>query len=125
MYTVVQNNYPYSLNIIQSSHKVYSTFHICYFNFYTGTARSDFLPQLQEMNQSGKLRLIGEYMPISSQFVSFGKRKYVMYLGWDPPGYGLSRPPNRTFPSDFFARDARVAVEFMRSLGYNEFSIVG
>ena len=38
------------------------------FHFYTGTARSDFLPQLQEMNQSGKLRLIGEYMPISNQF---------------------------------------------------------
>ena len=48
-----------------------------------------------------------------------------MNIGWDPPGYGLSRPPNRTFPLDFFARDARVAVEFMRSLGYNEFSIVG
>ena len=46
-------------------------------------------------------------------------------LAWDPPGYGKSRPPNRTFPLDFFARDAKVALKFMKSLGHDKFSIVG
>lgn len=68
-----------------------------------GTGRSDFTPQLQELNKSGKLKLIA----------------------WDPPGYGKSRPPNRTFPDNFFERDATAAVEFMKSLGHSKFSIIG
>merc|ERR1719273_1996643 len=46
-------------------------------------------------------------------------------IAWDPPGYGKSRPPNRTFPLDFFARDATTALKFMQSLGHDKFSVVG
>ena len=46
-------------------------------------------------------------------------------IAWDPPGYGKSRPPNRTFPDNFFERDATAAVEFMKILGHSKFSIIG
>ena len=62
-----------------------------------------FFPFFSGLNKSGRLKLIA----------------------WDPPGYGKSRPPNRTFPSNFFERDANVAMEFMKNLGYNNFSIIG
>lgn len=68
-----------------------------------GTGRSDFTPQLESLNSSGKLTLIA----------------------WDPPGYGKSRPPNRSFPSDFLKRDAQIAQKFMSSLGHEKFSILG
>ena len=53
---------------------------------------------------------------------STGKLKLI---AWDPPGYGKSRPPERTFPLDFFERDAKWALKFMKSLGHEKFSIVG
>ena len=68
-----------------------------------GTARSDFTPQLEGLNSLGKLTLVA----------------------WDPPGYGKSRPPNRTFPQNFFERDAYVAKKFMQSLGHDKFSVLG
>ena len=46
-------------------------------------------------------------------------------IGWDPPGYGASRPEDRTFPLDFFDRDAEMSVELMAKLGFKEFSAVG
>ena len=42
-----------------------------------------------------------------------------------PPGYGKSRPPNRTFPPNFFERDAQAAMKFMQSIGHDKFSILG
>ena len=68
-----------------------------------GTARSDFTPQLEGLNSLGKLTLVA----------------------WDPPGYGKSRPPNRTFPQNFFERDAYVAKKFMQSIGHDKFSVLG
>ena len=41
------------------------------------------------------------------------------------PGYGKSRPPNRTFPPNFFERDAQAAMKFMQSIGHDKFSILG
>ena len=38
-------------------------------------------------------------------------------VGWDPPGYGGSRPPGRDF-TDFFQRDAELAVTTMHKLGF-------
>ena len=38
-------------------------------------------------------------------------------LAWDPPGYGKSTPPQRTFPLDFLERDAKEAAAFMEKLG--------
>lgn len=46
-------------------------------------------------------------------------------IAWDPPGYGKSRPPNRTFPLDFFQRDANVANELMKTLKFSKYSILG
>lgn len=68
-----------------------------------GTARTDFTPQLEGLNSEGHLSLVA----------------------WDPPGYGKSRPPSRTFPLNFFERDANVAVEFMKTIGHDKFSVLG
>lgn len=46
-------------------------------------------------------------------------------VAWDPPGYGKSRPPDRTFPADIFHRDAVYAHNLMKNLGYSKFSLVG
>lgn len=35
-------------------------------------------------------------------------------VGWDPRGYGKSRPPERDFPPDFLERDAKDAVDLMK-----------
>ena len=66
-----------------------------------GTGLSDWRPQLEGLNSSGKLTLVA----------------------WDPPGYGKSRPPERSFAGNFFLQDAKVAKEFMESLGHEKFSI--
>ncbi|XP_015430846.1 PREDICTED: valacyclovir hydrolase [Dufourea novaeangliae] len=46
-------------------------------------------------------------------------------VAWDPLGCGKSRPPDRTFPDDFFQRDAAHACNLMKLLGYPRFSLVG
>lgn len=57
----------------------------------TGSTRTDFGPQLKSLN----------------------KERFTV-VGWDPRGYGQSRPPDRDFPSDFFERDAKDAVDLMK-----------
>jgi len=61
-----------------------------------GSALSDFGPQLRE----GKL----------------SADKYTL-IGWDPPGYGQSRPPQRTWPTRWFERDAHAAKALLDALG--------
>ena len=71
-----------------------------------GTARTDFTPQIDHLNSKGELKLIV----------------------WDPPGYGASRPPERTWPKSpnhFYSRDADAAVDFMNTIGEDKFSILG
>ncbi|TRY61217.1 hypothetical protein TCAL_10924 [Tigriopus californicus] len=68
-----------------------------------GTASSDFAPQLQHFSGHPQLRVIA----------------------WDPPGYGASRPPARTWPLDFFDRDAKLAIDLMDQLGFDQFSVLG
>lgn len=46
-------------------------------------------------------------------------------IAWDPPGYGSSIPPSRQFTKDFFAKDADYAVDLMKAIGFNVFSILG
>ncbi|KAG7213265.1 hypothetical protein KM043_002565 [Ampulex compressa] len=58
------------------------------------------------------------------QIENLDRNKFTI-VGWDPPGYGKSRPPNRTFPDDFFHRDAAWACDLMKTLGYTKFSLVG
>ncbi|CAK9830424.1 Valacyclovir hydrolase [Anthophora retusa] len=58
------------------------------------------------------------------QIEGLDKGKFTI-VAWDPPGYGKSRPPNRTFPDDFFQRDATLARNLMKRLGYSKFSLLG
>ena len=71
-----------------------------------GTARTDFTPQIEHLNSKERLKLIV----------------------WDPPGYGASRPPQRTWPKSpnhFYSRDADVAMDFMNTIGEDKFSLLG
>ncbi|XP_034439122.1 valacyclovir hydrolase [Hippoglossus hippoglossus] len=67
-----------------------------------GSTRTDFGPQLKSLN----------------------KERFTV-IGWDPRGYGRSRPPDRDFPADFYERDAADGVELMKSLGFCKFSLLG
>ncbi|XP_076583169.1 valacyclovir hydrolase isoform X2 [Chaetodon auriga] len=67
-----------------------------------GSTRTDFGPQLKSLN----------------------KERFTI-VGWDPRGYGQSRPPDRDFPLDFFERDAKDAVDLMKALGFSKFSLLG
>ncbi|KOC68981.1 Valacyclovir hydrolase [Habropoda laboriosa] len=58
------------------------------------------------------------------QVEGLDKGKFTI-VAWDPPGYGKSRPPDRTFPDDFFHRDATCARNLMKCLGFTKFSLVG
>lgn len=69
-----------------------------------GSASTDFQPQIEHLPK---------LLPNHS------------IIAWDPPGYGKSRPPNRTFPLDFFHRDASVANALMESLEFKSYSILG
>lgn len=70
-----------------------------------GTGWTDFRPQLEGLP---------DLLPADWSLVA-----------WDPPGYGKSRPPHRTFPVDFFQRDAAAAAELMEALGRKRFSVLG
>ncbi|XP_019958119.2 valacyclovir hydrolase [Paralichthys olivaceus] len=67
-----------------------------------GSTRTDFGPQLKSLN----------------------KERFTV-IGWDPRGYGRSRPPDRDFPADFYERDAADAVDLMKTLGFCKFSLLG
>ncbi|KAH0948185.1 hypothetical protein HN011_012316 [Eciton burchellii] len=67
-----------------------------------GTIWTDFRPQIENLD-----------------------REKLTVVAWDPPGYGKSRPPNRTFPNDVFQRDATWAHGLMKVLGYSKFSVLG
>lgn len=66
-----------------------------------GTATSDFSPQIENFDPD-----------------------MFTIIGWDPPGYGQSRPPNRNF-ENFFNKDADMAVATMKNLGFEKFSMLG
>ncbi|XP_069047011.1 valacyclovir hydrolase [Lepisosteus oculatus] len=67
-----------------------------------GSGQTDFGPQLRSLN----------------------KERFTI-VAWDPRGYGLSRPPKRDFPLDFFDRDAKDAVGLMKALNFKTFSLLG
>lgn len=67
-----------------------------------GSIWTDFKPQMEKLN-----------------------REKFTVIGWDPPGYGKSRPPARDFPEDFFEQDAGWAHDLMKGLGYDKFSLIG
>jgi len=39
-------------------------------------------------------------------------------VAWDPPGYGLSRPPAKDFKPGFYIRDAHLAYGLMKVTFY-------
>lgn len=66
-----------------------------------GTAETDFAPQLRDLADT-------------CQVVSY-----------DPRGYGQSQPPERTFPLDFYQRDADDAAALMKALGHEKYAVMG
>lgn len=69
-----------------------------------GTMRTDFQPQIDALPT-----LLPDYT----------------IIGWDPPGYGDSRPPERTFPAGFYHRDAYLADALMQKMDFQQYSIIG
>ncbi|XP_018419848.1 PREDICTED: valacyclovir hydrolase isoform X2 [Nanorana parkeri] len=67
-----------------------------------GSSQTDFGPQLKELN----------------------KNMFTL-IAWDPRGYGLSIPPHRDYPMDFFEKDAKDAVDLMQALQFKTFSLLG
>ncbi|XP_007933578.1 valacyclovir hydrolase [Orycteropus afer afer] len=67
-----------------------------------GSGETDFGPQLKYLN----------------------KKRFTVVC-WDPRGYGHSRPPNRDFPLDFFERDAKDAIDLMKTLKFPKISLLG
>lgn len=70
-----------------------------------GTGWNDFLPQLEGLPV---------LLPADWSLVA-----------WDPPGYGNSRPPQRTFPLDYFERDAEAVGDLIEALGCERYSVLG
>ncbi|MEO8300258.1 MAG: alpha/beta hydrolase [Rhizomicrobium sp.] len=54
----------------------------------------------------------------------FAERGFTV-IAPDPRGYGLSRPPRREFPIDFYHRDAADMFALMSGLGHRRFSVMG
>ncbi|XP_072267885.1 valacyclovir hydrolase [Pyxicephalus adspersus] len=67
-----------------------------------GSSQTDFGPQLKQFN-----------------------KKDFTLIAWDPRGYGLSIPPHRDYPMDFFERDAKDAIDLMKALQFEKFSLLG
>ncbi|CAI9541060.1 unnamed protein product [Staurois parvus] len=67
-----------------------------------GSSLTDFGPQLKQLNKNA-----------------------FTLIAWDPRGYGLSIPPHRDYPMDFFERDAKDAVDLMQALQFKKFSLLG
>ncbi|CAG2108915.1 unnamed protein product [Medioppia subpectinata] len=57
------------------------------------------------------------------QFQGFDLSAFTL-VSWDPPGFGLSRPPERVY-NDAYVRDSDLVVKFMKSLGYEKYSVMG
>ena len=71
-----------------------------------GSVQTDFSPQMKHFGRAG------------NGFTA---------VGFDPRGYGKSRPPRREFPVDplFYEVDAHDAVGVMQGLGFDKFSLLG
>lgn len=95
------NNTSYNINYVRNGHGDKA---VILLPGALGSAHTDFQSQIEHLP-----KLLPNYTIIA----------------WDPPGYGKSRPPNRTFPLDFFHRDADVANQLMKSLNFNQYSALG
>ncbi|XP_054159492.1 valacyclovir hydrolase-like [Oppia nitens] len=59
----------------------------------------------------------------SQQWEAFDLTKFTL-IAWDPPGFGLSRPPERNY-KDAYIRDGDLILKFMKHFGYEKYSIMG
>ncbi|XP_015782378.1 valacyclovir hydrolase [Tetranychus urticae] len=59
-------------------------------------------------------------------FDGFDRNKFTL-VGWDSPGFGLSRPfrDYKRHEENFYQYDAETAVNLMQYLGYDSFSMMG
>ncbi|XP_025834786.1 valacyclovir hydrolase isoform X2 [Agrilus planipennis] len=76
--------------------------HVLCFPGALGTIWSDFKPQVENLD----------------------KDKFCV-IAFDPPGYGFSRPPDKSFGTDFYEKDAEIAYKLMKKLGIKKFSLLG
>lgn len=60
----------------------------------------------------------------SAQLEKLNRDKFTI-IAWDPPGYGYSLPPDRTFPLDYLIRDVKVAESFLEAMGVKKMSVFG
>ncbi|XP_078608541.1 serine hydrolase BPHL-like [Branchiostoma floridae x Branchiostoma japonicum] len=67
-----------------------------------GSTLTDFTPQLEKLD-----------------------RQKLTVVGWDPRGYGKSRPPDKQFDINFFHQDAADAAALMQKIGFDKFSLAG
>lgn len=95
------NKNTYNINYVRSGHGQNA---MILLPVALGSAFTDFKPQIEQLP-----KLLPNYTIIA----------------WDPPGYGKSMPPKRTFPLDFFERDAFVANTLMQTLDFPKYSILG
>ncbi|KAI5633359.1 alpha/beta hydrolase fold domain-containing protein [Phthorimaea operculella] len=58
------------------------------------------------------------------QIEGFDHEKFTV-VAWDPPGYGKSRPPDRTFTPDFYEEDAEIIYKLMKTLKIPKYSLLG
>ncbi|XP_039313243.1 valacyclovir hydrolase-like [Solenopsis invicta] len=68
--------------------------------------------------------LMSIWLAYKSQIEGLNADKLTI-VAWDPPGYGKSRPPDKTFQDDYRQRDAEYAHTLMKTLGYSKFSLIG
>ncbi|KAG0444387.1 hypothetical protein HPB47_013853 [Ixodes persulcatus] len=72
------------------------------------------IASLELQRPSGDVRSRSTRTDFSPQLEKLDRKQFTL-VAWDPPGYGFSRPPERTFPVDFYHRDARVVAQLMKA----------
>ncbi|XP_055335561.1 valacyclovir hydrolase-like isoform X2 [Paramacrobiotus metropolitanus] len=62
-------------------------------------------------------------MAFTKQLTSFDPA--LTLVAWDPPGYGLSANVAKIWDDQMFLRDAEIAADLMKYLGFTKFSVIG
>ncbi len=66
-------------------------------------------------------QVVRDMRPLAEALAPCGYRFILI----DRPGYGQSTPPFRTYPPDFYHRDARIIAAFLDALGLSDVHIMG
>ncbi|KAK9500966.1 hypothetical protein O3M35_002118 [Rhynocoris fuscipes] len=57
--------------------------------------------------------------------IQYINKSLLTLICMDMPGCGGSRPPNRSFPADFYKTDAEFAANLMKSLNISRYGVMG